>query len=152
MPRPTPTAAHLAWLICLALGAAGAGAPQTPEKPVTRQETLRGTISPEREWWDVLHYDLSVQFLPGTRSIRGSNVITFKTLKDGSRMQIDLQAPLNITKVAHAGADLKFEREGNVFWITFDPALPAGVEDQLTIDYDGRPTEAKNPPWDGGVT
>ncbi|MEP7309479.1 MAG: hypothetical protein ABJA98_28575 [Acidobacteriota bacterium] len=71
MPRPTPTAVHLDWPLCLALGAAVAGAPQTPEKPVTRQETLRGTISPEREWWHVLHDDLSVQFLPETRSIRG---------------------------------------------------------------------------------
>ena len=23
---------------------------------ITRQETLRGSITPEREWWDVLHY------------------------------------------------------------------------------------------------
>ena len=131
MPKPTPTGVYVAWLLCLPLGAALAGAPQTPEKPVTRQETLRGTITPEREWWDVLHYDLSVQFLPETRSIRGSNVITFKTLKAGSRMQIDLQAPLTITKVTHAGADLKFEREGNVYWVTFDKELPAGVEDKV---------------------
>jgi hypothetical protein len=36
--------------------------------PITRQETLRGTITPEREWWDVQHYDLAVQFMPTTRS------------------------------------------------------------------------------------
>jgi hypothetical protein len=28
--------------------------------PVTRQETLRGSITPEREWWNVQHYDLAV--------------------------------------------------------------------------------------------
>ena len=83
------------------------------DKPITRQEMLRGTITPEREWWDVQHYDLSVQFMPETRSIKGSNVITFKTLKPGSRMQIDLQEPLNITRIDHGGTDLKFEREGN---------------------------------------
>jgi aminopeptidase N len=149
--RRQTTAVQLACLLCLAVGAAAVGAPQT-ERPVTRQETLRGSISPERDWWDVLHYDLSVQFLPETRSIRGSNVITFKTLKAGSRLQIDLQTPLNITTVTHAGTELKFEREGNVFWVTFDPALAAGVEDTITINYGGRPTEAKNPPWDGGVT
>src|SRR6476660_3685900 len=92
---------------------------QEPQ-PVTRQEMLRGTITPEREWWDVLHYDLSVRFLPEERMIRGSNVITFKTLKPGSRMQIDLQMPLTITKITHGGVDLKYEREGNVFWVTFD--------------------------------
>src|SRR5438270_8493666 len=83
------------------------------DKPITRQEMLRGTITPEREWWDVQHYDLSVRFLPEERMIRGSNVISFKTLKPGSRMQIDLQMPLDITKITHAGVDLKYEREGN---------------------------------------
>src|SRR5205823_1474004 len=91
-------------------------------------------------------------FMPESRSIRGSNIITFKTLKPGSRMQIDLQPPLNITKVVHGNSDLKFEREGNVFWVSFEKELQAGVEDKVEIDYEGRPTEAKNPPWDGGVT
>ena len=88
---------------------------QTADAPVTRQEMLRGTITPEREWWDVLHYDLSVQFVPGTRTIQGSNVITFKTLKPGSKMQIDLQTPLAISKVLHGSTELKFEREGSAW-------------------------------------
>jgi hypothetical protein len=29
---------------------------------ITRQETLRGSVTPEREWWDLLHYDLNVEF------------------------------------------------------------------------------------------
>ena len=126
-----------------------AGAQTTP---ITRQETLRGTITPEREWWDLLHYDLAVQFMPATRSIKGSNVITFKAIKPGTRMQIDLQEPLNITKVVHNGTDLKFEREGNVFWITFDKEVAQGVEDKISIFYGGTPKAAKNPPWDGGIT
>jgi aminopeptidase N len=122
------------------------------DKPISRQEMLRGTITPEREWWDVQHYDLSVQFMPETRSIKGSNVITFKTLKPGSKMQIDLQEPLKITRVDHGGTDLKFEREGNVFWVTFDKEIPQGVEDKIAIYYEGKPKAATNPPWDGGVT
>ena len=54
---------------------------------ITRQETLRGSVTPEREWWDVLHYHLQVEFLPETRRLRGSNTITFKTLKPGNKMQ-----------------------------------------------------------------
>jgi len=66
-------------------------APQSPQaEPITRQETLRGSITPEREWWDVLHYHLQVEFLPETRRLKGSNTITFKTLKPGNKMQIDL--------------------------------------------------------------
>lgn len=123
----------------------------TKTEPVTRQEMLRGSITPEREWWDVLHYDLSVQFMPETRSIKGSNVIEFKTLKAGHKMQIDLQKPLNITKITHKGVDVKFEREGNVYWLTFDGDIAAGIEDKVSIWYEGQPVEARNPPWTGGV-
>lgn len=123
----------------------------TKTAPVTRQEMLRGSITPEREWWDLQHYDLSVEFMPDTRSIRGSNVIDFKTLKAGRKMQIDLQEPLKITKITHKGVDLQFEREGNVYWVTFDREIPAGVDDEVSIWYEGRPVEARNPPWTGGV-
>src|SRR6185295_5407150 len=77
---------------------------------VTRQETLRGSVTPEREWWDLLHYHLNVEFLPETKRLKGSNTITFKTLKPGNKMQIDLQPPLAITKVTHGDSQLKFER------------------------------------------
>ncbi len=121
-------------------------------EPITRAETLRGSITPEREWWDLQHYDLSVQFFPDTKTIKGSNVIDFKTLKAGSKMQIDLQEPLKMTRVTHGGSDLKFEREGNVFWVYLDKELPKGVDDSITVYWEGRPTESKNPPWSGGVT
>lgn len=123
---------------------------QTQE--ITRQEMLRGSITPEREWWDVLHYHLSVEFFPDKRTIKGSNIITFKTLKAGNKMQIDLQPPLAITKIIHGNSELKFEREGNVYWVTFEKDIPKGIEDKIEVFYEGRPVESKNPPWSGGVT
>jgi len=119
---------------------------------VTRQEMLRGSVTPEREWWDVLHYDLKVQFLPETKRLKGSNAITFKTLKAGNKMQVDLQPPLAITKVIHGDSQLKFEREGNVYWVTFEKEIPKGVEDKVEIFYEGVPVASKNPPWVGGIT
>ena len=86
----------------------GASYVMAQTKDVTRQETLRGSVTPEREWWDLLHYHLQVEFLPETRRLRGSNTITFKTLKPGNKMQIDLQPPLAITKIKHGEAQLKF--------------------------------------------
>src|SRR6266498_1194025 len=45
---------------------------QVPKaEAITRQETLRGSVTPERKWWDVLHYHLQVEFLPETRRLRG---------------------------------------------------------------------------------
>src|SRR4030095_4865085 len=119
---------------------------------ITRQETLRGSVTPEREWWDLLHYDLQVEFLPERRRLRGSNTITFKTLKPGNKMQIDLQPPLAITKINHGDSQLKFEREENVYWVMFEKDLPQGVEDKIEVFYEGVPAVAKNPPWTGGVS
>ena len=119
---------------------------------VSRQEMLRGSITPEREWWDVQHYTLKVAFLPETRRLKGSNEITFKTLKAGNKMQIDLQPPLSITKVTHGDSQLKFEREGNVYWVSFEKDIPKDVEDKIEIFYEGVPVVSRRPPWDGGIT
>jgi aminopeptidase N len=119
---------------------------------ITRQEKLRGSITPEREWWDVLQYHLAVEFFPDKKSIKGSNTITFKTLKAGNKMQIDLQPPLAITKVIHGSSELKFEREGNVYWVSFEKEIAKGIEDKIEVFYEGKPVESRNPPWSGGVT
>src|SRR5436189_2540605 len=134
------------------LGQTGSSYLFAQTEKVTRQEMLRGSITPEREWWDVQHYYLKVEFLPETRRLKGSNAITFKTLKAGNKMQIDLQPPLAITKVTHGDAQLKFDREGNVYWIMFEKDIPKGTEDKIEIFYEGVPVVSRNPPWVGGIT
>ncbi len=118
----------------------------------SRQERLRGAITPERAWWDLQHYDLSLQFFPQSKTIKGSNIISFKTRKRGKKMQIDLQPPLKITKVIHRNKDLKFEREGNVYWVHFRRSISKGKRRKIEVFYEGRPVESKNPPWSGGIT
>ena len=66
-------------------------------------------------------------------------------------MQIDLQPPLTITKIAHGDSQLKFEREGNVYWVNFEKEIPKGVEERIEISYEGIPVVSKNPPWVGGI-
>ena len=34
------------------------------KRTYTRQDTLRGSITKEREWWDLLNYELSVSVNP----------------------------------------------------------------------------------------
>ena len=62
----------------------------------THQDTLRGTIGPEREWWDVLHYDIHVAPDYDAKSISGETTIQYKVVKDkySDYLQIDLQQPL----------------------------------------------------------
>lgn len=118
----------------------------------TRGDQLRGSITPERSWWDLQHYGLNIQIFPKTKGLKGSTTISFLTVEAGDRMQVDLQPPLAITKVMHGDAELQFEREGNVYWIQFAEELAVDIEDQIQVFYEGVPVESKNPPWSGGLT
>jgi hypothetical protein len=47
----------------------------------SRQDSLRGSITPERAWWNLKHYELSVEVFPKTKTIKGKNIICFEVLK-----------------------------------------------------------------------
>ena len=121
------------------------------EKTTRSPDQLRGEVTPERAWWDLLHYDLAIEVFPEKKSIEGSNQIKFRVLAESSRMQIDLQPPLKIKSVSHNQQPLEFTRDGNVCWVDFPQALPVGATEVIEVKYGGEPTEATNPPWEGGV-
>ena len=118
----------------------------------TRQDTLRGTITAERVWWDLLHYDLDMKVDPSTKSLQGNNTIRYKVLKNGQRMQIDLQPPMEITKITQSNQNLDFVRDGNAYFITLKEQQVAGKVNEITIEYQGIPKISNNPPWDDGFT
>ncbi|MGO3183181.1 MAG: M1 family metallopeptidase [Aequorivita sp.] len=118
----------------------------------TRADTLRGSITPERAWWNVLHYELKVTPNPSEKSIKGSNTITYEVLKPNNIMQIDLQNPMKIDKVLQDGKELQFTSEGNAHFIKLQNKQKKGKENKITIYFSGKPREAVNPPWDGGFT
>ena len=125
---------------------------QAQEKNFTRQDSLRGSITVERAWWDLTYYHLDIKVDPANQTINGTNMVQYKVLEAGKTMQIDLQEPMNITKVEQSGKSLNFNREGNVFWIQMDENQSIGTVKTLKIHYGGIPTVAVNPPWDGGLT
>lgn len=118
----------------------------------TRQDSLRGTITPEREWWDLTYYHLNVEVIPGEKRIVGSNTINYKVLKAQNRIQIDLQAPLKITKVTQSGKELEFSSEGNAHFVSLTETQNVGDTKELIVYYEGNPKEAVRAPWDGGFS
>ncbi len=118
----------------------------------SRQDRLRGSITPEREWWDLKQYHLALEVFPETKSIKGSNEIQFLVLQPATRMQIDLQEPLKVTRVLHGETDLEFEREGSVYWVDFASAPEKGSVQTIKVFYEGKPVESRNPPWSGGFS
>ncbi len=117
-----------------------------------RQDTLRGSITPEREWWDLNYYFLDVKVLPDKKFISGANTIQYKVLKPYQIMQIDLQEPMTISKVTQDGQELDFKRDGNVYYITLKAKQNVGAIKSLQITYKGYPRQAKRAPWDGGFS
>lgn len=118
----------------------------------SRQDTLRGSITHERAWWDLKHYVLSVEVNPDEKSIRGTNTITYEVISSQNVMQIDLQEPMKIEKVTEKGLDIAFTREGNAYFIEVQEKQIVGTENAIIIYFSGKPQEARNPPWGGGFT
>jgi aminopeptidase N len=122
------------------------------QEEYSHQDTLRGTITPERAWWDVTYYHLSVAVNLKKRTISGSNVIQYKVLEANKTLQIELQAPLKISKVIQNGKELKLKKDGYSYFIELQDTQVIGSINQLRVYYKGKPQESKNPPWSGGLT
>ena len=118
----------------------------------SKQDTLRGSITPERIWWDLLHYNLDFKVSPSSKSIEGSNLIRYKVLNQNQLMQIDLQPPMEITAVIENNKELNYKREGNVYYIQLKKNQQIGTINEITIHFKGAPKISNNPPWDDGFT
>lgn len=119
----------------------------------TRQDTLRGSVTPERAWWDLIHYDLTVEVFPESRNIAGTNIMTYRVLKGGeTELQIDLQSPMKFKSITQDGRSLTMRSEGSAHFIKLKEKQPVGSLQKIVMSFEGKPIEAKNPPWDGGFT
>ncbi|GAB7258237.1 M1 family metallopeptidase [Polaribacter sp. OB-PA-B3] len=124
----------------------------TEKNNFTRQDTLRGSITPERIWWDLTYYHLDVKVNPDKKFISGKNTIKYKVLSENNTMQIDLQAPLIITKVTQDEKELEVIHDGNAHFVKLLKKQIIGSTDSIIVHYKGNPKEAIRAPWDGGFS
>ena len=112
----------------------------------TKADTLRGTLLPERIWWDVLRYDITVKPDFTTKTIVATNNLQNKVVseKHPNVMQID-RIFFNHTK------KLSFVKDGNA-WHVNVPSQKNNSINSLLIYYHGKAHEGVNPPWEGGWT
>ena len=119
----------------------------------TRQDTLRGSITPERAWWDLNYYHLDITVNPKTQYIKGKNTIHYTIINPYQILQIDLQPPMKLTKAIQGGKKLEVRSEGNAHFIKLEKAQNrVGCVESIVISYEGKPREAINAPWDGGIS
>jgi aminopeptidase N len=142
---------RLALALSFAPLALGVAQDSTQRRGFSRADTLRGSITPQRAWWDVGFYDLQVRVNPADSSIAGRNVITYRVVRPATEMQIDLQHPLVVDSMMQDGRALEFRRDSNAFFVTLVAPQPTGARKTITVHYHGKPRVARRPPWDGGV-
>ncbi len=121
-------------------------------KKFTRQDTLRGKVTKDRAWWNLLHYNLNVNVDPKQKFISGKNVVQYKVLKPYHTLQIDLQAPMKLIKITQNDINLIFHKEGDAYFIQLKEEQITGTVNEIVIFFQGNPIEAVNPPWNGGFT
>ena len=114
-----------------------------------RADMLRGAYGPFRANNDLLYYHLDVRVDPDQKSLSGKNTVRFRMLQDGSRIQLDLQEPLQIDKVLMGTTPLKYERDTRAVLIDFPTALHADEVDSIDVFFSGKPVSSGR---FGGIT
>ena len=118
----------------------------------TQQDSLRGSITPERIWWDLKHYDLQLEVFPQKKYIAGFNTITYKVLAQARILQVDLQKPMEIYKVTQAGQALKFSKKGMIHYVHLVKKQKVGSLEKIKVFFKGKPQVSVRPPWSAGFT
>ncbi|QBA22556.1 M1 family peptidase [Chryseobacterium indologenes] len=122
------------------------------DKTFTKQDTLKGSNTEFRNFWDVKKYDLSVEPDFEQKSIKGNNKISFEIIKDITNpvFQIDLQQPMKADKVEGNFPIANYRQDGDFIFITANKKFKKGEKYTINVIYSGNPTIAKKAPWDGG--
>ncbi|MDC0909546.1 M1 family metallopeptidase [Flavobacteriaceae bacterium] len=123
-----------------------------PKNSTIRQDTLRGSITAERSWWDLNYYHLDISVNPEKKYIEGSNLVYYTVLNSNNVLQIDLQEPLELLMAKQEGEKLEIQKEGNAYFITLKKDQILGSLEKIKLFYKGNPREAVNAPWDGGIS
>ena len=142
---------HLFFIVLCSLNLQAQGL-LTEKNNFSRQDTLRGSITAERVWWDLTYYHLELTVDPDKKYISGKNTIKYTVLKVYQTMQIDLQTPLHITKATQDGKDLEIIHQGNAHFIKLTKEQVLGNTERIVVHYEGNPKEAVRAPWDGGFS
>ncbi|HEY0029783.1 MAG TPA: M1 family metallopeptidase [Bacteroidia bacterium] len=116
----------------------------------TKQNTLLAKDSKYRSCFDVYHYELNIEVDPAKKFISGKVVIQSKATADFDTLQIDLYKNMKINSIESNHQALTYTREEGAVFVKMPARVKQGETVELSISYEGIPTEAKRPPWDGG--
>jgi aminopeptidase N len=125
----------------------GAKVGQGTQPPVaglmpTKEDLLRGGYGPYRANNDLLFYHLTLRVDPEKKTIAGTNVVRFRMLQDGRKIQLELTPELTLDGITFEGKALTYTRaaaDSRSFYVEFPRELKMGEVDEVTVAYHGRP-------------
>ena len=122
------------------------------EAKPTKIDTLKGSNTEFRNFWDVKKYDIVLEPNFEAKSIKGSNKISLTIEKDivNPVFQIDLQSPMKADKITASFPIADKKTDGDFIFISTKKKFKKGEKYTIDIDYSGNPVIAKHAPWDGG--
>tara|TARA_B100001564_G_scaffold357461_1_gene373747 strand:- start:562 stop:2265 length:1704 start_codon:yes stop_codon:yes gene_type:complete len=116
---------------------------------LSERNRLLGALLPERTCYDVLHYMINVDIDIDKKYIKGFVDIKSRAITDFSKLQFDLARKMKLNRVEYLDKNLKTSRNKDAVFVEF-PLIKKGENFTFRVYYEGKPLQAKNPPWDGG--
>ena len=116
---------------------------------LSERNRLLGALLPERTCYDVLHYMINVDIDIDKKYIKGFVDIKSTATTDFSKLQFDLARKMKLNRVEYLDKNLKTSRNKDAVFVEF-PLIKKGENFTFRVHYEGKPLQAKNPPWDGG--
>ena len=119
---------------------------------LTQNNFLMGNLNENRSSYRVSFYDINIDFDIDNKSLDGFVTIKAESKSDINQLQVDLAENLNIKSIIFQNKEVTFKREYDAVLIKFPKTIRKNNFFEFTVNYDGIPQNAANPPWDGGFT
>ena len=110
---------------------------------------LLGALSPERTCYDVQHYDINIDIDVDKKYVKGYVDFTVVAIDDFTVLQVDLAKDMQLNGVYYLGNKLETTRKKDAVFVNF-PKINRETMFNFRVQYEGKPRESSNPPWDGG--
>ena len=88
---------------------------------------------------DLLFYHLTLRVEPEQKTITGTNVVRFRMLQDGKKIQLELTPELTLKSITFEGKPLMYTREERSLFVEFPQVLKRGEVAEVTVAYSGQP-------------
>ncbi len=105
-------------------------------------------MDPLQKQFKIHHYQLEIELLPESQSIKGKSTVTFSAPEKLEVLRLDLINDYLVSSVKMNEVEVEFTHQNDLLDIQVIDCTCQSV----VISYEGKTPIAQNPPWEGGFT